>query len=1059
MSSTISVIRRTAALAAVCFVVFQSDGTALADSVRSRAVVNYTFDEESGDMLDSAAAGQGSDVGKLMNEARRVPSPFWGQTGKQALLLEADKQQFVQVADSPDLDRPEAVSLGFFFLSLHDPEFAGFHGVVAKRAADQGAVTNYGINYNPKSDAFQLYINDGGGFRSVIFSVKDIVPPGRRAFLTATFEIGRAPDSNDENRKDLRIRLFVNGKQIKPKAAPAGGSLVENDAWLTNVNVAGLLNDVPLTIGSSMPNAEFTSGLYDEFSLFAEALSPEDASKLFLEVAGPNAEKLAQQEQQPPASTAPGITALSMNGLQIGTKSRLTINGRNLGESPVVAMPIDGLEQAVQDGSNANRLIVDLTLPAETPPGYYPLRVHTPAGISDSLAVAVDHLPQVPAGQSTPDKPAELPAAFSGTLAGAAQPRIYFQGRAGDRIVADVEAKRLGAAMEPVLEIKTQRGTPLAIEWGKVHLRGDTRAEVRLPSDGLYFVELHDLAYKAPGQNPFRLKIGDLNLIDAVFPPAVLAGVQTDVEVIGAIGATGPQSYVVTSGEQVRTGDLLKLREGDFAGPAPVVAFSDAVEIVEAPPSADELQTIDATFAEIKHVPLVINGRISEPEQQDRYLLNVTPGSKLKFTLTARGLHSPLDGRLAVLKHPDGNRLAASNDAAGTRDPVLEYTVPVGVDQIQLAVGDLFERGGPEFLYRLRVAPADRPDFSLALLTPKVDLPVNGTAVLELQVNRSHYSGPIRLTVDGDDSIRTVPTSITAGSGKAFVTLSRKDGGTVPAFHRVRIVAESKGLAPPIRRIASVPLGGDKVAIPGYDDVLPVALHPPVAVSLDVADLPPALLKGLDAELPVVLSRETSPDDGLAVRLTLLSTEAVRPVDPQDANKGNKPLIRSLPYQSVAADAEAGSLTVAVPLDVAEPAIDFVVRGDLVPNAYSPQVLASVYSRPFRLPVNNAVEMKPGADEFTLTGEQQTKITGTLKRTAPFAGTVEIAVNGLPEGYTAAKIAVLADQEQFELLVTAPKIDKDTPLENITLTITTAAGAALLPNQPIKLKAVVAKPE
>src|SRR5262245_14354981 len=72
--------------------------------VRPQAIVNFTLDEASGDAVDSAIGGSVKDTGALQNGAIRMKSPFWGQSGRQALVLDAAARQFVQVADSPDLD-------------------------------------------------------------------------------------------------------------------------------------------------------------------------------------------------------------------------------------------------------------------------------------------------------------------------------------------------------------------------------------------------------------------------------------------------------------------------------------------------------------------------------------------------------------------------------------------------------------------------------------------------------------------------------------------------------------------------------------------------------------------------------------------------------------------------------------------------------------------------------------------------------------------------------------------------------------------------------------------
>ena len=493
-------------------------------SVRASAIVVFEFEEPNGDAKDAATFGGTADVGQLKNGPQRVDSPFWGQAGKKAVLLNAGRKQFVQIPDGPDGDRPNAVTASFFFLNLHPLTDGNFHGVIAKRAeSNAGAVTNYGINYRPNGDAFQVYLNDGSGFRSVVYSVKEVINTRRLVHLSVCWEVGDAPAPDaDADRDDVRVHLYVNGESIVPKSV-SNGQIAGQDGWLPDINVPKLLNNVPVTLGASTPTTEFASGLIDEFLLFDRALNDEEAARLFHELAGPNANELAKQEAAPPvpAVPRPAITTTSLHGLQAGHATPLTLTGANLQPNPRIILPGVSLEQKVLEGSGAGRLNVEVTLPGDCPLGWFPLFVETDQGVSLPMPMAIDTLPQRSAGGSSPDQPAQLPAAFSGQMAGANVARIYFQGKAGDRVAAEVEAKRLGSAMDPVVEIKSARGTPLVIGWGETLLRGDARVELRLPRDGVYFAEVHDLTYKAPGQNRFRLKLGDFRQVDQWFPKKI----------------------------------------------------------------------------------------------------------------------------------------------------------------------------------------------------------------------------------------------------------------------------------------------------------------------------------------------------------------------------------------------------------------------------------------------------------------------------------------------------------------------------------------------------------
>jgi hypothetical protein len=1014
---------------------------ATAQSIRSTAFADLRFDEIQEQIV------------KLNNGANLVESPFWGQKGKHALRLDAAKKQFAELVNLPYLDRADAVSLSFLYLSLHELSDDAFHGVIAKRAVN-GERTNYGINYNPKSDLLQVYFNDGGGFRVASYPVKNLIDYRRLVHLTATINVSDAPAPDaDTQRDDVRIRLFVNGAQTKPTKVTAG--LIDgDDAWLTDVDAAGLLNDAPVTIGSSTSASEYSSGLIDELLLFRRALTQSEALRLFREVAGSNAAMLAQQQaQEKPRPPAPKITKLSLWGLQAGNSTRLTIHGSSFASNPHIVLPLADVKQEVVEGSAADKLVVDLTLPETSAPGYYPLRVQTAEGLSNAVAVAVDRLPEMPAAGSSPESPASLPAAFSGTLTGAQQHRIYFRGVAGQRVVADVDARRLGATLDPVLELKSAVGTPLVIEWGRVHLRGDARIELALPDDGLYFVELHALSYRAAKKNPFRLKIGDLPIIDAYYPPAAVLGTKVDFEPIG----TGlPLAQWVTAS---LTGQKSSLAEHvplpSSFGPtaaSPVVRISESIELFEQEAEGDQFQTVDARFQDQQHLPVVVNGRVSVSGEEDRYLLDVVPGESLRISVRARSFDSPLDGRLVVSKHPEGTSLASSIDLPGTRDPGLVYTVPEGVEKIQVAVTDLHRRGGANFLYRLRIIPAARTDFQIRFTTPQVNIPQNGTATLRLEVDRKGFDGPIDLRVTGDDKLSLSPSQIPAGSGKMtlFATLRRSAGDVVKRLSQLKIVASSVGLETPIERVAVFSARSGEVSLPAHGDVISALIGDPVELSVGVNQTLPALFKGDDAELPVSIT----PFPGAAeraVRLTLVSTEKRRRVNRNDPKQGNRPKVSGKPVL-VSAGSTSAKFRIRVPLDVAEKEISFVVRGEVKSHAYSGITRADVHSEPFRLPIRDALSLNIDQDSTNLVAGTKNKIRGALTWSEGFSKDIEIKLNGLPKGYLAETLTVLAGEKEFELYVTVPDEQQPRTLAQLTLTVSAAGARPLLPKRQLSLK-------
>jgi len=1024
-------------------------------AIRATAVVNFSFDEESGSALDTAAAGAVPDEGKLVGDPARVASPFWNQTGKKAVQLDAAKSQCVEIADGADVDGTKAVSFGLMVVNLTEPTDAAYHGLVAKRGLTAPASTNYGINFTMQADNFQVYIHDGTTFKVVTYSTKAALPYRKLVYLTATFLVGDAPKQDDDtDEDDVRIVLFANGEPLVPLSS-GSGYVQGNQAWITNVNVAGLLNSFTTTIGRSEPGLEHLSCVVDEFSLFDKALSPPQVKRLFLEVAGNNVAKLIAADKPVPA-IVPVIGSLSQAGLQIGQTTQLIVNGTDLGPDPAAVFPVPGVQFAVAEGSVPNQLKLNVTIPADTTPGIYPLWVKSQAGVSKSVALALDRLPHVAVGGSTPAAPATLPAAFFGMLSGGQQHRVYFSGTKGQRVVADVELKRLGGAANPVVEIKSPAGTPLAIGWGQSSLKGDARAEMILPSDGLYHIELHDLTFGGPGQSPFRLKVGDLKLVDAVLPAAAVSG-PLEVELVGSGFAPGTKlAGIFASASESASGLLSLPLESGVASGVPSMSVSRGTEIVEAARSADGvLQRADATFAQAPIKQVAISGRVAVKNERDRFLLNVTAGQRLKFTLQSDSVGSTLEGEIALFANPPTTAVAQTSDQPTIGDPSLEYVVPAGVAQVIVQVRDLFGRGDARAFYRLVIEPAGQPTFSLMLNTPTVNLPEDGSAIVEMQITRAGYAGPIKLSVVGDNSVVVSPNEIAANmQGKALLRLVRTNKpaeGTAPLL---RLFGESVGADPAIKQTARLQTG---VVAPTFTDTMAVGTIRPSGLGIELQQLPTVLFRGVSHPIPMILKRQPQAgEESLPVKLLLDSTEPVRRRDPNNPAPGNFPLVAAAPQMIMPDQPELATVKIVVPLESVEPVIDFVVKVEATPHAYSDRVLASAFSQPFRAEIKNAVAPKVDDATLAVVGEADHKITGLLQRTPGFTGPAEVTLTGLPAGYTVQPVTVAGDQDKFEFVVKAPKVAADTPVANVKLRVT-SSGSLLIAEMPVNVKVVASK--
>ena len=327
-----------------------------------------------------------------------------------------------------------------------------------------------------------------------------------------------------------------------------------------------------------------------------------------------------------------------------------------------------------------------------------------------------------------------------GSLAGPQVLKTTFTGTKGTNIVIDCEAQRLGSNLKPVVRLYNERGTQLAWSAPKNSIGGDARCVFTLPADGAYAVEVHDQLYRAGMPAFFRLKVGALQFADIVFPLAVSPASKTPIRFAASnLTATSELDSAASSYPGERASSLPAADQ--FTGAAPRVIVSDHLEHVEMTPAAGQLQGLGAA-------PVGVSGTIAVPGEEDKYLLDVTPGQNLRFKVVSHQMGTPLDGVLSI-RNEQGAQLAANDDQPNTSDPGLDFAVPAGVTKLQLALADMQKKGGAEFVYRIEVTDLGRPDFDLSVDTASLIIPAGATQVIPVEIERRNYGGAIELSVSG----------------------------------------------------------------------------------------------------------------------------------------------------------------------------------------------------------------------------------------------------------------------------------------------------------------------
>jgi len=451
------------------------------------------------------------------------------------------------------------------------------------------------------------------------------------------------------------------------------------------------------------------------------------------------------------AAGPPVITELQPRGAQKGRPFTLTIAGQNLGDGAKIlsSLPATFTPMAPPAGMMANRYATFLVEPkTELEVGVYPVRVQSADGLSNILLFSIGAFPEINEEESQPggvphsndsiEKAQSLPTSaltLNGNLRGAERDVYRLQVKAGERRVFEVDGRRAGSAIDPVIRVVDGAGKQIARSEDGALLNLDPRLDMTFPTAGYYYVEIHDARFSGQAQNFYRLKTGSYSYPTEVYPLGGQRGRQVDI----SLGSAHVKA------------DLAKAH-----GSQTFVNLPDSPAL-PLPLAIGEFREVNEPVTGPLTLPLTVNARLSKPAEIDKYILAVAPGEEYIFELQARELGTSKINGVITIFDEKGKRLISAGDLpfavdvaavqASSRtagDPFLNFKVPEGVRQITVAVEDLARRGGQHYAYRLHASKASQ-DMQATITTPAVNIPAGGTAIVNFSVDRRGYAGPLTI--------------------------------------------------------------------------------------------------------------------------------------------------------------------------------------------------------------------------------------------------------------------------------------------------------------------------
>ena len=364
----------------------------------------------------------------------------------------------------------------------------------------------------------------------------------------------------------------------------------------------------------------------------------------------------------------------------------------------------------------------------------------------------------------------KLPITLNGQIDGE-RDLDYFQFElAKDAIVSiDVVSRRLGSPMEPVAEIYDDDGHRLSVHEHRVG--SDPIITMRAPKSGTYRLMLGHLGFQGGPQFIYRATLSTDPYVAFTFPCGAMAGANTILEAFKLTDRESFESFPINL-------TVPPANKSDFYVERGTSNMNRIPLLVDDYPSVIEAEPNDGvTSAQGIPSACCIYGRFLEANDEDYFQFQAEKGSLWSIDC----LQFPLGGDclpIVTITNAEGVPLATANSADDSKSPCrLQWQSPEsGTYAIRMRDIQHGVRGGPDFVYRLSVAPAV-PGFGLSLANDFVNVIQGAKAELEIKARRSGgFTGPIDLEVDGlPEGVSCESKQIAAGQDSFRLTLIADD--------------------------------------------------------------------------------------------------------------------------------------------------------------------------------------------------------------------------------------------------------------------------------------------
>ncbi len=719
-------------------------------------------------------------------------------------------------------------------------------------------------------------------------------------------------------------------------------------------------------------------------------------------------------------AASPDLRDILPRGGQRSTEVKVTLTGNFLGDAQEILYYQPGLATKSLKAVDEKKVEAVLTIAPDAKFGEHMLRLRTASGVSYIRTFWVGPFPSVAEVEPNTELSEAQEIGLNVTVEGYANNEDvdYFKinAKKGQRISVETEALRLGAPLnitfDPYIALLLEDGTTLAVSDDTALHRQDAALSILAPKDGTYIVEIRDSAYRGSTAYRYRTHIGTFPRPTAVYPAGAKAGSETEFTFLGdPKGPVKQKIKLPAKADVTEFHSAIVTQDGQSAPSANRIRVTALDNVLEVEPN-DELDKATSTDLPL---PVAFNGILEKEGDTDYFRFKGTKGQKFRFRAKGHGIYTPVDTTLAVLD-AKGKQLAYSDDADGSSDSRLDFTVPADGEYL-VRVYDMLKRGGPDFVYRVEATAFDP---KLALTMPEQSRRNNqllkamvahqgGRFAAVVNISRQNFRGDVAFEVPNLPPGITFKADIAPASVSNFPVLFEAApdapiGGVLTQLKAKVVNDEKLKLDGLYTQQVDLVRGNPNQTLyyTSDNDQIPVAVaeKAPYTVAIEIPKTP--ILRNGTLALKIKTTRDEGFESDIIVR-----------------NLWRPPGISCNSYVRLKKD---------------QPEVDYVFTANgsaelrewkIVVRAEASTPKGTVYVASDLTPLTVADSFVSGKiDLATVEQGSEVKLTCKLEQIRDFEGKAKVELLGLPAKATAEPIEITKGQEEITFAV---KTDPGTP--------------------------------